>query len=157
MSYATGTEVSVQKTRIEIEELLRKWKCERQATMLEPAKAVVYFQVKQWHVQFTMPLPTAAEAAKQRDKRSGWRSLTTQQQERWLDQRHREKWRALLLTIKAKLVSVESGVESFEEAFLAHLVLPGGETVGQKALPAIAEAVKSGKPPVLMLGSGSPS
>lgn len=99
-----------------------------------------------------MPLPTDVEAKKQKN----WQGylLGEAARQKWLEQEERTKWRALLLTIKAKLVSVENGVESFEEAFLAHLVLPGGETVGQKALPHIREAVETGKMQPLALGPG---
>jgi hypothetical protein len=51
----------------------------------------------------------------------------------------------LLLCIKAKLESVEAKIETFEEAFLAHVVLPDGETVGEHALPAVAAIYKGGQ------------
>lgn len=155
LEYAKGTTVSVQKSRVEIEQLLAKWKATRTATMVERDRAAVYFQMGVWHVQFTIPLPTEAEAAKLKDGRSSWKTATKEQQSRWLEQKQRERWRALLLAIKAKLISVENGVETFEEAFLAHLVLPSGQTVGQTALPAVAEAVKTGKTPSMLLGPGA--
>jgi hypothetical protein len=57
----------------------------------------------------------------------------------------REKWRALLLSIKAKLVSVESGIETFEEAFMAHVVMPDGSTVSEHVKPRIETAYKEQK------------
>jgi hypothetical protein len=75
---------------------------------------------------------------------------------RWIEDERKRRWRALLLTIKAKLVSVENGIEKFEEAFLAHIVIAGGLTVGQKALPELAEIYKTGiAPNAGLLGSGS--
>ena len=143
--------MSVSRSRIELEELLQKWKADRIASGIEPGSAVIAFSMGRWHVRFKMPLPTAADAAKQKNHRGYY--LGPGDQARWLDQHHRERWRALLLTVKAKLVSVENGVESFEEAFLAHLVLPGGETVGQRARPAINEAYTTGRmPPLLPAG-----
>lgn len=142
-TYAQGTAVPVQKTRLEIELELTKRGSTRSATMIEPNRAVVYFEMKDRHVQFVMPLPQLADIRKTHPRYS-WKSASEGDRLKELEQRHREKWRALLLTIKAKLVSVESGVETFEEAFLAHIVLPGGVTVGQRALPAVAEAYKSG-------------
>jgi hypothetical protein len=67
----------------------------------------------------------------------------------------RSAWRALMLAIKAKLVSVESGVEQFEEAFLAHIVVPGsrGQRFGAMAMRALEEGYSTGKLPPL-LGSG---
>ena len=67
------------------------------------------------------------------------------------------------MVIKAKLESVESGIETFEQAFLANVVLPGGTTVGDYMTPQIAESYRTGQMPpmlpgvdpgVLRLGSG---
>ena len=72
------------------------------------------------------------------------------------EQIHRQRWRALLLCIKAKLEGVESKIESFEEAFLAHVVLPDGSTVGQHAAKSIALAYSGNKMVPLLphLGDG---
>lgn len=50
------------------------------------------------------------------------------------------RWRTLLLCLKAKLESVESGIETFEDAFLAQIVMPDGGTVAEHVRPRIAEA-----------------
>src|SRR5690349_1424657 len=45
---------------------------------------------------------------------------------RWqtqIDQAERQRWRALILVIKGKLEAVSLGIESFESAFLANLML----------------------------------
>lgn len=44
-------------------------------------------------------------------------------------------------------------IESFEEAFLAHIVLPDGATVGSHAIPAIAASYKGEKLVPLLPGS----
>ena len=62
----------------------------------------------------------------------------------------RQRWRALALVIKAKLEAVETGIATFEQEFLAYIVLPNGQSVGDTAIPAI-EAAAAGKdlPPLL--------
>ncbi|MCJ2127689.1 hypothetical protein MKK51_02295, partial [Methylobacterium sp. E-045] len=40
-------------------------------------------------------------------------------------------WRALFIILKAKLVAIDRGVSTVEQAFLAHAVLPDGPTIGQ--------------------------
>lgn len=47
----------------------------------------------------------------------------------------RSRWRALYLTVKAKLESVDAGIETFEEAFLAHIVMPDGRRFGEITVP----------------------
>jgi hypothetical protein len=58
-------------------------------------------------------------------------------------QAERSRWRALLLSIKAKLVSVESGIETFEDAFMAHVVMPDGGTVSEHVGKRIADAYRT--------------
>lgn len=140
-AFAAKTSVPVSRSRVEIEDLLTKWKASRIAVAMEQGRAHVLFTIGRWSVKFTMPLPTEDEAKRQKDHLG--RLLGESGRQKWLDQTARTRWRALLLTIKAKLVSVENGVETFEEAFMAHLVLPGGETLGQRALPPLREQLKS--------------
>lgn len=158
MSYAEGTSVSVAKSREEIEALLLKKKAGRIGVVLESSCAIVGWSMEHRHVRFTLPLPNPDDKRfrfKDHTQAHPFQKRTQADVERLYEQECREKWRGLLLTIKAKLVSVENGVESFEQAFLAHLVLPGGDTVGQRALPALAEAYRTGKtPPLLGPGAG---
>ena len=66
------------------------------------------------------------------------------------EQATRQRWRALALSIKAKLESVESGIEQFEEAFMAQIVLPNGKTVGEWVAPQIEASYKSGNMPPML-------
>lgn len=70
------------------------------------------------------------------------------------EQACRQKWRALALVVKAKLEAVESGISEFEEEFLAHIVLPDGQTVGRWMQPQIADAYGSGKMPPMLPALG---
>ncbi len=54
--------------------------------------------------------------------------------------------RALLLVIKAKLESVESGIETLEQAFLAHVVMANGQTVYERISEGIALEYLTGVP-----------
>lgn len=56
----------------------------------------------------------------------------------------RQRGRALLLVIKAKLESIESGVETFEQAFLANVVLANGETVHDRIAGPISDEYRTG-------------
>ena len=67
------------------------------------------------------------------------------QQRKAVEQAERQRWRALFLVIKAKLESVEQDIASFEEEFLAHIVMPDNKTVAQHILPNVAAAYESGR------------
>ena len=45
------------------------------------------------------------------------------------EQARRQRWRILLLSIKAKLEEIEAGLISFEDQFLSYMALPNGGTV----------------------------
>lgn len=187
MSYAADTSVSVAKTRGEIEDLVTRAGAARFFSGAEDARAFVGFAMRcnfkpcpdcagpkplrptytctvcektgKVHeirnVMFELPLPKQDAF-----KLDGRRKTRTQEKqiEAW-EQACRSSWRALLLAIKAKLVSVESKVETFEEAFLAQIVVKddAGKNVrfGTRAIKAISDSYINNGPPQLMLGAGS--
>jgi hypothetical protein len=128
MAFAERTKVPIEQTRNEIEHTLKKYGADRFAYFTETGKAIIVFEAKERRVRFDLPLP--------KDDKTG--------------RLGRQKWRALLLCIKAKLESVTSEIETFEEAFLAHVVLPDGSTVAEQTRDRIAQAY-SGQKMVPML------
>ncbi len=52
----------------------------------------------------------------------------------------RRRWRALAAVIKAKLVAVEDNISTMEQEFLAYVVLPNGQTLGEWAGPQLNDA-----------------
>ena len=155
MKYATDTSVSVAKSRGEIEDMIQRAGGKRFASMYEDARAVVLFEMAHLRVMFELPL-AGRDAFANRTSRGRPVANSPERQQREWEQACRSKWRALALAIKAKLVSVDAGVESFEEAFLAHLVVPtsgGAKRFSGPALKAIQQAYTGGKLPPL-LGDG---
>lgn len=152
-TFAAGTKVSVSKTEAEIKDLLRSRGATRTAFAEEEGRAVVLFDLQDRRVRFTMPLPLPVHRKFTHDGRGKQRPQAAAT--RAWQQACREKWRSLFLTMKAKFVSVDNQVETFEEAFLAHIVTPNGRTVGQYALPAVDQAYRTGTmPPLLPAGEG---
>lgn len=70
------------------------------------------------------------------------------------EQACRQRWRALALVIKAKLEAVDSGIVTLVEEFAAHVVLPGGQSVGDLVLPAIAQAYTEDSPAPMLAAFG---
>jgi hypothetical protein len=150
--YAQATTVPVHRSRAEIEGLLVKHKASQYLTAhdSERGQAVVQFKIQNRIVRFVVKLPLLTDYAKRRDRRG--LILGDAQKEALRAQDERQRWRALLLVIKAKLECVENGIATFEEEFLAHIVLPDDTTVGQVILPRIQAAYDGGK---LLLTEGS--
>lgn len=138
-TYASKTKVPVDRSRAEIESVLRRYNGTGFFYGYEddPPRVMIGFKMAKRAVQFELKTP----------RRNEYRY-----EQAW-QQAMRQRWRALLLVIKAKLEAVECGITTFEEEFLAHLVLPDGSTVGARLIPQI-EAVTSGKKPVRLLPEG---
>ena len=123
--YAERTQVPVSKSKTDIEKLVHKYGADGFGIMSMGSAAQIAFRLKGRNILFRMSIPEGEPKA-------------------------RARWRALLLTIKGKLESAECGIESFEDAFLANIVMPGGQTVGEMTRPAI-EGHYSGKSNVPLL------
>ena len=147
--FAAKTDVSSEKSRAEIERTLARYGATSFMYGTMPTRAILAFEAKDRRVKFELPLP---DPKSPEFLRTPGRHMVRSpaQREAAYEQAVRSKWRALALCIKAKLEAVESGITSFEAEFLAHIVLPGGKTVAETAIPAI-EAAYGGRdmPPLL--------
>jgi hypothetical protein len=154
MAYAENTEVAVEKSIGEIVGLIKRAGADRVAQYEEPGRISIQFFLHERLLKFTVRLPSLGDLPT-RDHR-GY-ALTNEQMIKRRDQRHRQRARALLLVIKAKLESVESGVESFEEAFLANVVMSDGQTLYERVAEPIALEYQTGevRPNMLLLGGPS--
>jgi hypothetical protein len=132
MPYAARTTVPIEKSKAEIERTLRRYGADRFAYFVEPKGAVVMFEAHDRRLRFSLPLQEGKDAK--------------------VDQARRQRWRALLLAIKAKLESVASKIETFDEAFLSHVVLPDGKTVHEHVAPRLAQIANGGEMQPLLPG-----
>ena len=146
--FAEGTTVSVEKSRAEIEKLISRYGATSTAFMNAPGRSVVCFEASGRRIMFELKLPDIAETRFQKDGR-GSPMGPAKKMEKW-EQACRQSWRALALVIKAKLEAVETGITSFEDEFLAHIVMPDGQTVATHIKPRIAEAYAGGQMLALM-------
>jgi hypothetical protein len=82
-----------------------------------PGRAVVMFQSAHTtprYLRVTLPYPVGPGTKNEQERRS--------------------RWRGLLLSIKAKCVSVRRRIETFDQAFMAWIIGPDGKTLYEKAL-----------------------
>lgn len=128
MAYAAGTVVSVARSQEEIQRLVRKHGARKVGTYTDDDAAVVTFQTNDRTVKFRIPMPgpddPSVRAAAAKIHRAGVEAL-----DRALEAEQRRRWRALVLVIKARLEAVAEQVETFDEAFLAHIVTDTGRTI----------------------------
>lgn len=151
--FAEGTTVSVEKSRAEIEGLIVRYGATSSAFMTGPGKAIIVFEAKQRRVMFTLMLPNLDDRKFGSNGRGT--ALSPEGRRKAWEQACRQRWRALALVIKAKLEAVESGITTFEDEFMAHIVMPDGQTVGAHLRPRIAAAYEAGKMVPLLPGPSS--
>jgi hypothetical protein len=144
--YADGTDVPVVKTRAELEALLAKHGATSTAFFTNPRDAAVAFEIAGRRILFRLTLPDRQDKrfTQYKDAHGYWKPRSETAAAEKFEAGCRQKWRALLLAIKAKLVSVQEGIETLEEAFMAHVVMPDGQTVAEHVKPRIAAAYESG-------------
>lgn len=150
--YAKDTTVSTSNSLNEIDRIVERWGASQFLYAKDEKQVTVMFTMNNRRIKLSVPLPCKDDNAFKKIR--GGSLVTNEFSPDKYDQAVRQRYRALVLCIKAKLESVDSGIETFEDAFLAHIVLPDGGTVGQVLKPQIEQAYLTGKMPPL-LGTGA--
>lgn len=142
--YAEGTSVSVDSSIGEIRRTLERYGAQGFGYGTEEDRAMVVFKADGRLVRFVLPLPDpkGEEFTGRRRGRQPTRPDGRYQAE------VRRRWRALALGIKGKLEAVDSEIQTFEEEFLANIVMANGKTIGEWMQPQLA--AQAGKMPKLL-------
>jgi hypothetical protein len=143
MRYAQHTEVSSERSKAEIERMLTRYGATSFASGWQGNQAVIQFAMNQKRVKFLLPLPDKSSREFTHTPGRGNRRSESDSYKAW-EQSTRQRWRALALVVKAKLEAVGTHITSFEDEFMAYIVMPDGKTVSEHAMPMI-EAAYSGK------------
>lgn len=125
--YAARTKISPEKTRLDIEELMKRRGADQFFSGSDSERAILAFRLGGRHIRFLLPF-------------AGCRS----------DQHLRSRWRALFIVIKAKAEAIDIGILTTEEAFLTETILPDRRTVGEIMLPQVESAYQDGTMPPLL-------
>jgi hypothetical protein len=141
VKFAEGTVVPVAKTRGEIEALASKYGASEFSSGWSGHTAMIQFMARGRRVRFVLDLPASDWGAKDQSRHRASR-------ESRIEAETRRRWRCLLLAIKAKLEVVESGISTFDEEFLAHIVIED-RTVFER----IREASANGRPMLPAVGA----
>lgn len=139
--YAERTAVPVDRTRAEIEHLLQRHGASSFVYGTTSGQALLAFEMHDRRLRFLVPLPSLNKGG---SNENAVKSET------------RRRYRALLLVLKAKLEAVSSSIVTFDEEFLAHIVIEGNTTVGDRIVPGIPDVIKTGGKLPPLLGPGAP-
>lgn len=148
-TYAKDTSVSSELSRLDIEKTLIRYGATGFAYATESGRAMIAFRLQSRQVRFILPLPDInSDEFRFTPARKTERSQKAKY-DAW-EQECRRCWRALLLVVKAKLEAIETGISTFDNEFMANIVLPGGTTVGEWMTPQIEEAYLTGSIPKML-------
>lgn len=123
--YAQYTTVPVEKSMEELRLALTKFGAKDLSYGSNDGHTYIAFDYQETKIKlmFPMPCPPKKESSNAAVKK--------------YEQYRRTKWRQIVLCIKAKMESIVSGIETFEEAFLPHIVLEDGKLLGKQVLSMI--------------------
>ncbi len=148
--YAARTDVSLERSRTEIERLLVRYGATAFQYGWEGELSAISFKIQDRYVRILLPMPSRDDPTVTRSE-TGKRRSTTAAGNAY-DQAVRQRWRALKLIVQAKLEAVASGITTIEREFMADVVLADGRTFGQWAAPQLQAMYDSGKMPPLLPG-----
>lgn len=151
--YASETSVPVERTKAEIETLLIRYGAKQFHSGWDESRAMIGFKLKDLFIRFVLPFPPRDAARfKYKEVRGEKRKMTEIQSSNAWEQEVRSRWRALLLTVKAKLEAVEIGITTMENEFLAFIVLANSETLGDWISSNAMRQIRGGEMPKLLAG-----
>ncbi len=148
--YASKTKTASGKSKSEIERTLMRYGATGFMYMWKGNNALIAFEMDKYHVRLNVPMPDKNSKEFTHTATGRVRKNSADMLAVW-EQATRQRWRAILLIVKAKLEAVESGIRTIEQEFMGDFVLPDGRTVTEVMLPKIQGAIQSGKMPLLAL------
>lgn len=154
--FAEDTDVPMERSLTEIERLLGNYGCNAFQRGWQDTEAgrteLLSFETRSRRIRFSVTIPPREtfRYTPNSQRRTDKAIDVVYEQER------RRLWRVLYLSIKAKLVAVDSGLLTFEDEFLAYTVLPDHSTVGEWAGPQLDRIIASGALPPLLPAAPGP-
>ncbi len=153
--YAESTEVPADRSRVEIERTLTRYGATEFGYAWQADRAVVMFSMAGVRVRFILAMPDRQD--KRFTQTGTGRVRSADAAAKAWEQGCRQSWRALALVIKAKLEAVDSGIVTLVEEFAAHIVLPGGLSVGDVLVPSIVRSYELDSPSPMLAAFGVPA
>lgn len=131
--FAEDTTVTVARSQEAVKGLLKSAGSDQIAVYEAAEQSAVAFRVTGRFYRITVPVKVKSRNPQQEERRA---------------------WRLLLLLIKSKLEAVREGATTIEREFLADMLMPDGQTVGEWTAEPLKLAYQGGVTPQLLLPGG---
>lgn len=131
--YAEGTTVGIERSRAEVEAILKRYGANRFMYVADGDVVTLAFEMNQYTCKLTVQPPARSMFTRTKTGRS---RSTKVADDAW-EAEDRRRWRVLVLSLKARLESIAAEAETFEQAFSGLFLLQSGNTLGEtlKASP----------------------
>lgn len=153
--YAERTTVSPEQRRGEIERTLARYGCTAFGYVTTGSEAQLVFEMNGRRMRIDVHLPGRQDKEFTHLESTPWQKRSEAEAEKRYQQAVRQRWAAMALYLKAVCEAIDSGIVTAETAFLSYVVLPDGQTLGEKLAPQLEAAYASGQMPALMAGGGN--
>jgi len=146
--FASKTDVPVEKTRIEIEKMLRSYGASGFVIGWHQDRQQIGFVIEGLQIRFTFDTPTEDDCL----KRADGSMLPKSQLQGSLAQAERTLWREIHRMIQGKLIAAFSPYRTVYEEFHADIVLSNGQTFSEWSKPLYRRMLEQSSMPPLLPG-----
>lgn len=154
--YAEGTQVSIPRSRDEIERTLKRHGATGFMYGEQGGRAAIAFELKGRQYRMELDYPPRSKFERMQPNQYTARMNPKQRAEDAFEQEKARLWRGLALLVKAKLEAIESGISTLEMEMQPYTVMTNNERVGEWLEPQLAQMYKSGQMPDFIPGLPQP-
>ena len=148
LNYARNTTVSIERSRQELEVILRRAGADKVMLGWDGDISFVAFVIDDIPVKQRIEMPPRSEFNETETGRERKQNAALVAWEQACRQRMREH----VVLLKAKLIAINMGLRTIKQEFMSDICLPGGNTIGQQFDSQIEKALQTGKLPALLPG-----
>jgi hypothetical protein len=154
--FAEGTGVPIDRSRGEIERLLKRHKATGFFYGDQGNRAMIGFELGGRRYHMDLPYPVLESYRYMQAGAAPLRERTDDQMEAAQEKEKQRLWRGLLLLVKAKLEAIADGITTLEMELQPYTVMPNGQRVGEWLEPQIEQAYQTKRMPPLLPDARSP-
>lgn len=152
--YARDTTVSTERSIGELKKIVQNYGGGDFAYIEKTDLAMVAFKINERTLQFKIDLPAKDDRKYTHTEARGNERPQSDAHRLW-EKDCRQKWRVLVLLVKATFEAIDNGLMSFDQAFMSSIVLNNGHTLSDTFLPQLDKVISTGKMPLaITAGAG---
>ena len=147
--YARNTTVATDRSIGELKKIVQNYGGGDFAYVERVDMAIVAFKMNKRTLQYKIDLPPRDDRKYTHTESRGSERHSSDARKLW-EKDCRQKWRVLVLLVKATFEAIENDLMSFDQAFMSSIVLKNGQTLGDRFLPELDKIISTGTLPLMI-------